>query len=432
MKSQKKRFSFSTLITLVILAVALAISVTMMIAMRYFNRQVNAVTQRQVLYSHINDIDSKVRELYTSIDEEQLRSALAAGYVAGLSDPYAQYLNTDAYQRMQLLRRGQASGVGLRLKATDEGLIAVESVAADSAAQRAGLQAGDILISVDGNEVRAADLASVQSLMEISAERMLLSVRRSGQTMAFEVTAYTYQIESVHERMLNDTVGYIQITAFYDNTDEQFRSACSALENQGAVNFIFDLRGCSAGGSRESLESMLSYLMPHGVYAIWNGSNGESYNLVAENAHVMTGSSVTLVNGDTRGEAELFAGIMQEFSMTTVIGEQTAGKGKLQDFVSLNADNSALLLTVGEITLMRGGSIEGVGITPNTEVTMSDDKAAQIGNMEDTADDQLQAALTVFTTNIGASANAATATAAPTTAGTTAAGNAAEGTTAAS
>ena len=417
---KNKRFSFSTLITLVILAVALAISVTMMIAMRHFNSQVNAVTQRQALYNHINDIDTKVRQQYPSIDEEALRSALAAGYVNALSDPYAQYLDSTAYKRATSVRQGQVTDLGITLKAETSGLV-VSKVASGSAAQQAGVLVGDLLVSVDSVPVFAPDRATLQRKLDTTEERVLLSVKRGDKTMAFDLTAYSYQIQTVTERMLSDSVGYIRISTFLDNTVSQFRAAFSSLENQGAVNFVFDLRGCTSGGSRESLEGILSYLMPHGAYAIWSGNTGESYNLVADTPHTLSGSSVTLVNKDTRGEAELFAGILQEFSMTTVIGEKTAGKGKFQDFVTLQADNSALSLTVGEITLMRGGSIEGVGITPNKEVLMLAEKTAMIGSMADADDDQLQAALSVFSANLpvgNAATTAPTVSATPST-GTT-------------
>ena len=413
---KNKRFSFSTLITLVILAVALAISVTMMIAMRHFNSQVNAVTQRQALYNHINDLDTKVRQQYPSIDEEALRSALAAGYVNALSDQYAQYLDSAAYKRAIAIRQGQVTDVGITLKAEQNALV-VGKVASGSAAQQAGVLVGDVLVSVDGTPVLPTDRAALQRKFDTTEERVLLSVKRGDKTLAFELTAYSYQIQTVTERMLSDSVGYIRISTFLDNTASQFRAAVSSLENQGAVNFVFDLRGCTSGGSRESLEGVVSYLMPHGAYAIWNGNTGESYNLVADTAHTLSGSSVTLVNKDTRGEAELFAGILQEFSMTTVIGEQTAGKGKFQDFVTLQADNSALSLTVGEITLMRGGSIEGVGITPNKVVSMASSKTALIGSLADAEDDQLQAALSVFNANLPVGNAAATA---PTVSATTA------------
>lgn len=413
---KNKRFSFSTLITLIILAVALAISVTMMIAMRYFNRQVNAVTQKQALYTHINDLDTKVRTYYNSIDEEQLRNALAAGYVHALSDPYAQYFTPDEYQRALLKRKGQAAGVGLHVREAAENQLIVESVDADSAASKAGLMPQDILAAVNGEGVSASDCEKVQTLCDTSTEKITLSVLRDGKTLAFELTAYTYAVKSVYEQMLNDTVGYIRISAFYDNTLSQFKAAYSSLENSGATSFVFDVRGCSGGGSRSSLEGILAYLLPHGAYASYVSSNGTTENLVANDSHEMSVPSATLVNEETIGEAELFAGILQEFSMTTTVGQKTAGKGKLQDFIPLKDNNAALLLTVGEITLMRTGSIERVGIMPSTAVPLDADKKAKLGNLPVAEDDQLQAALATFSTNV---LNTATTTA-PLSAGTAA------------
>ncbi len=418
----KKRYSLSALITVVILSVALAISVTMMIAMRHFNQQVNAVTQKQALYNHITDIDTKVRAYYASLDEEQLQAALAAGYVDGLNDPYAEYLSTAEYKVAQLERQGQASGVGITLVASEKGDIVVETVDVDSAAEKVGIKTGDILQSIDGETTVGAALQTLQNKLDSNAEKMILSVKRGEQTMAFEVTAYIYSLETVSDRMIGDTIGYIRITAFHDNTESQFTAAYSALQSEGATAFIFDLRGCDGGGSRDALEGILSYLMPHGAYATYTTPDGTVANLIAHSSHENSAPTVTLVNGETKGEAELMAGVLQEFSKTTVIGEKTVGKGKMQDFVPLKEDNSALLLTVGEISLIRGGSIEGVGITPNTVVPMTAYKAKRIGIIEDKEDDQLQAALPVLQGNVGGNLTAGTTVATVgTTAGTTAA-----------
>lgn len=417
----KKRFTLGALITVVILAVTLSISVTMKIAMRNFNQQVNAVMQKQALYSHISDIDTKVRNYYTSLDEEQLQAALAAGYVDGLNDPYAQYLSTEAYKQAQLERQGQASGVGISLATNENGDLAVDTVDAESAAHKVGIQAGDILLSVDGEATTGAALQTVQTRLDNTAEKMLLSVKRGEQTMAFEVTAYTYSLETVSDRMIGGNIGYIRITAFHDNTESQFTAAYSALQSEGATSFIFDLRGCDGGGSRSALEGILSFLMPHGAYAAYTHADGTVTNLIAHSSHENTAPVAVLVNAETKGEAELMAGVLQEFSMGTVIGEKTVGKGKIQEFVPLKEDNSALLLTVGEISLIRGGSIEGVGITPNTTVPMSAYKSKRIGLIEDKEDDQLQVALNTLSGNVAGNLTTGTTVATTsTTAGTTA------------
>ncbi len=415
----KKRFSLSVLITTVILAVAVAISVTMMIAMQSFNGQVNAVTKKQALYGHITDLDTKVRSYYGTLDEEQLRSALSAGYVNGLSDPYAKFLSTADYKAAQLTRSGQVSDVGITLKTGESGKLIVEKVNAESAAHKAGVQAGDVVVSVNGETVTSAHKQATQSLFATSTEKIPLKVERDGKTLAFELTAYTYSLESVTDRMLDNNIGYIRITGFYDNTVSQFKAAYSALESDGASSFIFDLRGCEAGGSFTALKSMLSYLMPHSAYATFVTATGAAENLVSENATERNTPTVTLVNGQTKGEAEIFAGVLQEFKRTTVVGEKTAGKGKVQDFVPLKSDNSALYLSVGEVKLISNGAIEGVGITPNTEKKMAAYKAAHIGMMEDKDDEQLQAAIVASGVTVGQNTNTTITTTGDTTTTTT-------------
>lgn len=396
----KKRFTLSAMITLVVLSVTVAVSATMMIAIRHFNQQVSAVMQKQALYTHISDIDTKVRDYYPSLDEEQLQAALAAGYVDGLHDPYAAYLTNEQYNQALLQRSGQKAGIGITLVTDDKGSLVVDKVDTDSAAHKGGVLAGDILLSVDGESTTGAALQTVQRKLDTATKKTMLSVKRGDKTHSFEVTAYTYSIDTVTDRMINENVGYIRITAFYDNTQGQFTAAYSALQNEGATSFIYDLRGCASGGSRSALEGVLSYLMPHGAYATYTAADGTTVNLVAHSSHASAAPCVVLVNGTTRGEAEIMAGVLQEFRVATVIGEKTVGKGKVQDFVTLKKDHSALLLTMGEISLINGGSIEGVGITPNTNVPMSAYKTNRIGLIEDKEDDQLQAALVALAGNL--------------------------------
>jgi len=404
----KKKYSLSVVITAVILAVAVAISVTMMVAMRHFNSQVGAVTKKQAVYSHIGDIDTKVRSYYGALDEGQLQSALAEGYVKGIGDPYAQYYTTDGYKYVLQIRTGQAFASGITVKDGKAGELIVDKVHNESAAHKAGVQAGDILVSMNGETLTGVARQTVQKVLDTSTEKIALSVSRENKTLAFEFTSYAYALETVTDRMIGETTGYIRVTAFYDNTASQFKAAYSALQSEGATAFIYDLRNCNGGGSVEALTTILSYIMPHGTYATYKAADGTVTNLVSHSSLESSVPSVTLVNGNTRGEAEIFAGVLQEFGRTTVIGEKTVGKGKVQDFVPLQADNSAMLLTVGEILLIGGGSIEGVGITPNTVLAMSAYKTDRIGSIEDKDDDQLQAALKVFDTNVAATVGTTT------------------------
>lgn len=404
----KKKFSFSALITVVILAVAVAISVTMMVAMRHFNSQVNAVTKKRALYTHIGDVDAKVRSYYGALDEAQLQSALAEGYVKGIGDKYAKYYNHDAYTRALQARAGQAFGAGITVIDGKTGELIVDKVNSESAAHKAGVQAGDVLVSINGESVVGVARQIVQNTLDTATDKIKVSVSRDNKTLAFEITSYTYALQTVADRMIGETTGYIRISAFCDNTASQFKAAFSALQNDGATAFVLDVRNCADGGSTGALKTILSYVMPHGAYATYKAADGTVTNLVSHSSLESTIPMAVLVNGNTCGEAEILAGVLQEFGRATVVGEKTAGKGKVQDFVTLQADNSAMWLTVGEISLIRGGAIEGVGITPNTLISMSAYKTERIGKIEDKDDDQLQAVLKVFDTNVAATVGTTT------------------------
>lgn len=105
----KKKITISTMVTLIILTAAVTISVTMLVAMRLFNRQVQSVAQRQAMYTHIDDVDKKVREYYSDIDEERLRQCITEGYVNGIGDSYAAYFTAEEYvaEQQRLGRQGQ-------------------------------------------------------------------------------------------------------------------------------------------------------------------------------------------------------------------------------------------------------------------------------------------------------------------------------------
>ena len=375
----RKKITVSTTITLVILAVALTISITMLLAMRYFNRQIGSVQQRQSMYTHINDVDKKVREYYPDLDEELLRQNITEGYVNGINDSYAAYFTAAEYAAEQRLLAGGANDLGIGLCVDSQGRMAISSVNADSPAAKSGVQAGDILTAIGLETVGCRDdimlyLISVGiepslafKTMEavraaLGGEKVLISVLRGTETLAFEMTPFTYTLRSVQQSM-SDGVGYIKITGFYDNTPEQFRSTVSALKEQGVIALVFDLRG-NVGGSPAAVKEMLSYVMPLGQYGFEIDKDGVSHKLSSDVNNQLGVPTATLVDATTAGEAEFFAGVLQDASLTTVVGETTAGEAKYQAYFPLESDGSVIKLTVGEYGRLKSGSWQGVGIRP--------------------------------------------------------------------
>ncbi len=375
----KKKITVSTAITLLILTAALAISVTMMLAIRYFNRQVQSVSQRQAMYAHINGVDKKVREYYPELDEELLRQSITKGYISGIGDSYAACYSPDDYVAEKLRMSGYSKDIGVQVNRDAKGNMVVSRVSTDSAADKAGLKTGDVIVALDGTDIGSVSSADLQAKLD-SAEKVLISAKRGDQSLAFELTPFQYEIRSAQGTM-KDSVGYIRVTAFYENTADQLKATVSALLEGGATALVFDLRD-NVGGSGETLEEILSFLMPLGQYGTRTAKDGTVTKLSSTGSSQLSIATTTLINKVTAGEAELFAGALQDFGLTTVIGETSAGKAKYQEYFVLDSDSSALRLTAGEYSLIKSGSWENVGIKPDVPVALTDQQRATASTIE--------------------------------------------------
>lgn len=384
-----KKVSLGVTITLVIISMALTLSVTMVVAMRHFSFMVNDVGQKKEMYTYIDEIDKKARNNYT-IDEEVLRAALAKGYIDGLNDPYAAYLSTAEYQQVQIRQSGSMTGFGLEVARSRENQVVITDVFKGSPAAQSGIQRGDILTAVDGT---AVDPAAVEQLRQqlASASKVLLSVKRDETENAVELTSNTFTLASVEERMIG-AIGYIRIREFNTTTPEQFKTAYTSLVEQGAAHFIFDLRN-NEGGTLDAAKEIVAYLMPRGPYAHFT-AKGEMTTFTAEDSFEMSVASVTLVNEKTAGEAELFAGVLQDFNKTIVVGTHTAGKDTVQQYYPLDSDKSAIRLTAGALSLVQSGkSWAEEGIVPNQLVGLTSEQEAYFELLTDEEDPQLQTAI---------------------------------------
>lgn len=387
----KRKISISTAVTLILLAIILTVSLTMMLAMRRFNSQLQVVGERQSMYYYIDDVDKVVREYYPNLTLDALRPGVAQGFVDSVGDPYADYYTPTQFVAEQLRMSGKANDVGVALGLDSEQHIVVSRVFVGSAADKAGVKVGDVVVAVDSVSVEGKSLSDLQTQVGTAA-KVLLTVRRGEGSHAFELSAFEYAVRSVQDTMI-DTIGYVKITAFYENTPDQFKATVSALVEQGATGLVFDLRN-NAGGSPEAVQEMLSYVMPLGVYGTMTDVKGTVTKLSTKVSNQLDLPTVVLINGNTLGEAEFFAGVMQDAQATTVMGQTSGGKAKYQQYFVLEQDYSALKVTVGEYGLMKAGGWQDKGITPNEMVILPPEQEAVAELLTPHEDAQVQAAVT--------------------------------------
>lgn len=391
-----RKVSLGVAVTVVILSVALTISATMMLAMRHFSSLVSDVGQRQAMYDYLDEIDTAARGQYT-IDEEVLRSALAQGYLDGLNDPYAEYLTAAEYADVQNELAGNSAGFGFDMIVSESNELTVSYVVQNSPAALAGIKAGDVVTAVDEETVTGASYASVQGKLA-GAEKLMLTVEQSGIPVSVELIANTYTTVSVEGRIVEENVGYIRIRSFNNLTAMQFKNVYNELTKNGAVYFVFDVRN-NHGGSTAAVQEVLGYLLPSGPYVTCVKKN-TTETLKASDPYEITAPSVTLVNGNTMGEAELFAGVLRDMSKTRLVGTSTAGKAVLQEYFSIASDKAAVRLSVGTLKLFNSGNTwQDEGLIPDETVDLSYAKLLRFELLTAEEDDQLQAATTLLKSN---------------------------------
>ena len=210
----------------------------------------------QKTYGELAQLASAVNaNYYTDVDEDAVMDGAMKGYVSGLDDPYSQYRTPEEYQTYLTDESGQMVGIGVTVTLTEENYLQVVSLTKDSPAEKAGIQADDIIQAVDGKDV--AELGYQDAVQAVRGEpdtKVKLTIQRKTQTLEVEVTRANIEVVTASGQMLDGQIGYIRIDSFKDNTPEQFQAIYDKLIQDGAKALVFDLRD-NGGGLVRSLEN---------------------------------------------------------------------------------------------------------------------------------------------------------------------------------
>lgn len=327
---------------------------------------------------------------YKSPDREATMDGALKGYVAGLNDPYSTYLTEDEYKNWQEMESGTMVGIGVTVQQHEKGLDIVE-VTEGYPAYVSGIHEGDIIIEVEGEKV--TEIGYDETVTRIKGEagtEVTITVDRNGEVQEFTVLRSEIETFTASGKMLDENIGYIRISAFRENTDEQFVEVLDDLINDGAKGLIFDVRN-NGGGMLTSLQSILDPLLPEGNIAIATYGNGDVKTIVYSDSEEIEIPMAVLVNGNTASAAELFAASLSDWDKAFLVGETTFGKGIMQ--CTESAAGGAITLTVATYQTVRGECYHGIGITPDYEITLVEDYSPNFLDPDVEKDAQLRIAL---------------------------------------
>ena len=390
----KKRVSLGVMIALIAVTAAITLSLTYQYALSRFNRQIMNLVEREKIYEKLSQIDSKTREnFYYHVDEDELIEAIANGYVDGLGDSYSAYLSAENAKQVLQELEGQGVGIGIEIYFSDDGRMLITRAMKNSPAALAGLTKGDEIISVDGHLV--SENSKTDMLAYLSGEigsSVSVSVKREGveELITTQIVRKSFAIETVTYRVLENGIGYIKIYEFSENTGREFNEAMTSLVKSGVKGFVLDVRD-NPGGLVSSVAEVLDVILPSGnlVFAEYK-SGGKKVMYTSDSSQIDVQIAV-LINENSASGAELLAAAVRDYGRGKLVGQQTYGKGTMQEYYTFS-DNSALRLTVAKFYPPLGPNFDGEGVAPDIAIEQSAEAKKNPYFVEDALDLQLSAA----------------------------------------
>ena len=303
------------------------------------------------------------------VERRQLIDGAINGMVNSLGDPHSVYLAPQLYNQLRAETSGAFGGIGVYMSFKNGG-VQVMNVIPDGPGQRAGLQAGDEILAVDGKPVEEISPSEVALKIrgEIGTQVELLIRREGSENMIYNLTRENIKLKTVAGKMIDDRLGYIRISNFSENTGDEFKTVLNGLEAQSMKGFILDLRQ-NPGGVINSCIEIAQEIVPAGTISSVIKRDG-SKEVYTSDLAAAKFPIIVLIDNNSASAAELLSGALQDTKAALVVGERSYGKGSVQTLIPM-AHNDGLKLTIAKYYTPSGKCIDGVGITPDVEIKSS-------------------------------------------------------------
>ena len=342
----------------------------------------------------LEQLESLILERFIGdADQTAMEDAAAAAMVKSLGDRWSYYIPASEYDAHEEQVNNAYVGIGITIEAKEQEGFLVKAVNEGGPAQEAGVQVDDLVIEVEGQDVREMTATDVRNLVRGEEGTCVsLTVLRQGERVTLSVERRQVQTVVASGRMLTDKIGLVTIENFDSRCAEETIAAIDDLLGQGAEKLIFDVRN-NPGGYAKELVKVLDYLLPEGELFRTVDYAGKE-NVDYSDADCLDIPMAVLVNRNSYSAAEFLAAQLQESAGAVVAGEQTSGKGFSQVLFDL-PDGSAIGLSTARYYTGGGVSLIGTGLTPDPLCSLSEEDEQKLlaGQLEPQEDEQLQAAI---------------------------------------
>ena len=308
------------------------------------------------------------------VDDTLLMRGAISGMLAALGDKHTSYMDPTQYKEASASLSGAYEGIGAYVDTTGDYLKVISPIS-QSPAEKAGLKAGDEIISIDGKSMKGInpELAR-QKVLGPAGSTVVLSILRAGVDAPFDVPIVRAKITiaSVESKMLDNNVAYVKLNTFGETTTQELKTQLAALLAKNPKGLVLDLRN-NGGGYLQTAVEVSSQFIKSGVIVSERYGDGRP---VDKNDAISGGLAldipmVVLINEGTASASEIVSGAIQDYGRGKLVGVTSYGKGSVQIWTDLKNDQGAVRITIAKWLTPKDRTIDKIGLTPDISVVMT-------------------------------------------------------------
>ena len=357
------------------------------------------IAQEETVYDKIDlfgEVLDKINKEYVEeVDQSETMDAAINGVLQSL-DPYSSYMSPKNLEEMQTETKGEFGGLGIEV-GMEAGVVKVISPLDNSPAEREGVKAGDYIVKINDTQVQGKTLNEAVELMRGPVGSTLeITIRRVGlrKSLIFNITREIIQVASVKSEVLDEKIGYIRLTSFNENSDDQIKKKIKEFKKNKKIDgYILDLRNNPGGLLGQAIKISDFFLDDGEIVSTKGRKKNENQKWFAREGDIINGKAlIVLINKGSASASEIVAGALKDHKRAVLVGEKSYGKGSVQSIIPLK-NRGAIRLTISKYYLPSGKSISEVGVIPDITVEEESDDFRILSEN----DNQLKFARKLFT-----------------------------------
>ena len=314
-------------------------------------------------------------EYVEEVDQSDAMDAAINGVLQSL-DPYSGYMSPETFKEMETETSGEFGGLGIEV-GMEFGVVKVITPMDGSPAVKEGVKAGDYIVKIDGIQVQGKTLSEAVELMRGPVGSDIeITIRRKGvkKALVFKITREIIEVKSVKSKIIDNTVGYIRLTSFNENSSRQIRDKIKKFKSKKINKYVLDLRNNPGGLLSQAVKISDFFLDSGEIVSTKSRKSSENKKYFAKTGDLINGETLlVLINYGSASASEIVAGALKEHKRAIIVGENSYGKGSVQSIIPLK-NKGAIRLTISKYYLPSGKSISGTGITPDIEIAENSDE----------------------------------------------------------